>query len=70
MNEEKRGTPFIWIVWVDRAQKSELIFAKRCGGPVVNDPAAESPIPGSYLGPGPPHIVVGGAEDLTVILYK
>ena len=32
--------------------------------------ASKPPGPGSNLGPGPPHSVVGGAADHTVILYK
>ena len=33
-------------------------------------PATGPPGPGSNLGAGPPHSVVGGAADHTVILYK
>ena len=39
----------------------------RCGGLVVN---SRSPVPGSNLGLGPPHSVICGAADRTVILHK
>ena len=32
--------------------------------------ASGPPVPGSNLGPGPPHSVVSGAANHTVILYK
>ena len=43
---------------------------RRCGGLVVRDLAYKSPVPGSNLGPGPPHSVLGGAADHTVRLSK
>ena len=46
------------------------IDARRCGGLVVRVLATRSPVPGSILGPGPPHSVIWGAADHTVILYK
>ena len=33
-----------------------------CGGLVVRVPASKSPVPGSNLGPGPPHCVVCGPQ--------
>ena len=47
-----------------------MIHKKSNGGPVVRVSASRSPISGSNLGPGPPHNVVWGAADNTVILYK
>ena len=45
-------------------------YLRRCGGLVVRVHTSRLPGPGSNLGPGPPHSVVWGAADHTVILYK
>ena len=46
-----------------------VVVFRRCGG-LVRVSASRSPIPGSNLDLGPPHSVVWGAADHTVILYK
>ena len=38
-----------------------------CGGLVVSVGASRSPIPGSKLGPGPPHRAVRGAANRAVM---
>ena len=49
---------------------TNFVFSRRCGGLVVRVSASRLPVPGSILGPGPPHSVVCGAADHTVIPFK
>ena len=49
---------------------TNFVFSRRCGGLVIRVSASRLPVPGSILGPGPPHSVVCGAADHTVIPFK
>ena len=52
---------------VPRANIFKYFVKRRCGGLGASTPVSRPPVLGSNLGSGPPHSVVRGAEDHTVI---